>query len=185
MTEILKKVAEFADLAHGDQMRKYSPERYIVHPLKVMEIVRAYNQDPAVLAAAILHDVLEDTSTKKKEMRVFLYTVMDENTADRTVDIVKELTDQYTKKDYPQWNRKKRKQKEHERLSKTSPEAQTIKYADLLDNSAEIAKEDPDFADRYLNEAEDLIKRMDKGDPQLRARVIEQVEKLLKEVSDY
>ena len=185
MTEVLMKVAEFADLAHGDQMRKYSPERYIVHPLRVMEIVRDYNQDPAVLASALLHDVLEDTSTKKKEMRVFLSTVMDENTADRTVEIVKELTDQYTKKDYPQWNRKKRKQKEHERLSKTSAEAQTIKYADLLDNSAEIAKEDPDFADRYLNEAEDLIKRMDKGNPQLRAKAMEQIEELLKRTSPF
>ena len=107
------------------------------------------------------------------------------DTADRTVGIVKELTDEYTKKNYPNWNRKKRKQKEHERLSKTSAEAQTIKYADLMDNSAEIAKEDPDFADRYLNEAEDLLKRMDKGNPELRARVIEQVERLLKETSNY
>ncbi len=185
MEETLRKVAEFADRAHGDQMRKYTPARYIVHPLRVMETVREYSQDTAVLAAAILHDVLEDTSTKKKEMREFLYTVMDASTTDRTVEIVKELTDEYTKKNYPNWNRKKRKQKEHERLSKTSAEAQTIKYADLMDNSAEIAKEDPDFADRYLNESEDLLKRMDKGNPQLRARVIEQVERLLKETSNY
>ena len=77
MKETLRKVAEFADRAHGDQMRKYTPARYIVHPLRVMETVREYSQDEAVLAAAILHDVLEDTSTKKKEMREFLYTEMD------------------------------------------------------------------------------------------------------------
>lgn len=185
MKETLRKVAEFADNAHGDQMRKYSPARYIVHPLRVMEIVREYNQDPAVLAGALLHDVLEDTSTTREQVREFLSSIMNKNTVDRTLDIVQELTDEYTRKKYPQWNRKKRKQKEHERLSATGSEAQTIKYADLLDNSAEIAKEDPDFADRYLNEAEDLLKRMDKGNPQLRARTIEQVEELLKRTSTF
>ena len=32
MEDILLKVKDFADRAHGEQMRKYTPERYIVHP---------------------------------------------------------------------------------------------------------------------------------------------------------
>ncbi|WP_297333190.1 hypothetical protein [Flavobacterium sp.] len=35
--EILHRIREYADDAHGSQMRKYTPERYIVHPVRVME----------------------------------------------------------------------------------------------------------------------------------------------------
>ncbi|MGN6567929.1 MAG: hypothetical protein ACTHJ0_08255 [Flavipsychrobacter sp.] len=36
----LEEVIAFADKAHGSQMRKYTPERYIVHPIRVMELCR-------------------------------------------------------------------------------------------------------------------------------------------------
>ena len=37
MEEVLKQVEQYADRAHSDQRRKYSPERYIVHPVRVMK----------------------------------------------------------------------------------------------------------------------------------------------------
>ena len=64
--EILKKIKEFSDKAHEGQTRKYTPERYIVHRLRVMETLKLYTPDVTVLAAALLHDVLEDTTTSKK-----------------------------------------------------------------------------------------------------------------------
>ena len=39
MNEILAAIRKFADEAHGEQKRKYTPERYIVHPVRVMELV--------------------------------------------------------------------------------------------------------------------------------------------------
>ncbi|RYY82901.1 MAG: HD domain-containing protein, partial [Chitinophagaceae bacterium] len=61
MDPFLRQVLAFADNAHGGQLRKYSPDRYIVHPLRVMELLEARGAGRVQLAAALLHDVLEDT----------------------------------------------------------------------------------------------------------------------------
>src|SRR5437868_1903609 len=117
MNSILQEIKEFADKAHGEQMRKYTSDRYIVHPVRVMEICKEYTHDIAILAAAILHDVLEDTPVTEKELHDFLSTLLDHDTTNRTVKLVVELTDEYIKDKYPQWNRSKRKVKERERMA--------------------------------------------------------------------
>ena len=53
MNETLEKVKQYADEAHGSQMRKYTPQRYIVHPIEVMEICSEYTNDLCILAAAL------------------------------------------------------------------------------------------------------------------------------------
>lgn len=182
MEDTLQKVIAFADKAHDGQMRKYTPERYIVHPIRVMEICKGYTQDIAPLAAAILHDVLEDTTVNSAELVKFLNTVMDSPTATRTLRFVEELTDVYVKEAYPQWNRKKRKAMEAERIAHTSPMAQTIKYADILDNSKEIAEHDPDFGPRFLRECSELLKKVNKGHPILRQNAQAAVDEGLKKL---
>ena len=167
MEDVLIKIRDFADNAHGTQMRKYTPERYIVHPVRVMEILKKYDNDLMVLAAALLHDVLEDTAVTEKELLEFLQSVMNENDAQNTLALVVELTDVYTKEAYPQWNRKKRKEKEHERVATTSARAQTIKYADTIDNTKEITMQDPGFAPRYLSECLNTLKVAEKGNQEL------------------
>jgi guanosine-3',5'-bis(diphosphate) 3'-pyrophosphohydrolase len=167
MDAVLKKIIEFADQAHDTQMRKYTPERYIVHPIRVMELCRKYTNDIAILAAAILHDVLEDTPVTVKEMRVFLEGLMNNQDTSRTIKLVEELTDEYIKTAYPQWNRRKRKTKEVERLLKTSADSQTIKYADIYDNCFEIVKYDPHFAKVFLSECKNILNKLDKGEPHL------------------
>jgi guanosine-3',5'-bis(diphosphate) 3'-pyrophosphohydrolase len=166
--ETLQLIRDFADRAHGGQTRRYTGDRYIVHPERVMNAVKQYEARLPVLAAALLHDVLEDTNVPGKEIMDFLLTVMSAEDAAEAMRLVEQLTDIYTKKRYPQWNRRKRKTKEAERLAKASAEAQTIKYADIIDNLPEIMREDPDFADRYLSECRELLKRMDKGHQELR-----------------
>jgi len=169
---VLDKVREFADRAHGEQCRKYTNERYIVHPVRVMEICREYTEKTAVLAAALLHDVLEDTGTTGDDLFEFLSGIMGYSSAKKTLHLVEELTDEYEKRSYPQWNRDKRKYMEAERLSRVSAEAQTIKYADIVDNTPEIAENDPQFARRYLHEAETLLNKMTKGNQKLRHRAL-------------
>ena len=175
MEDVLKQVRDFADKAHGDQMRKYSPERCIVHPVRVMNLCREYADSLPVLAAALLHDVLEDTSVTEKDILSFLETIMDAHKATETVSLVIELTDVYVKKNYPKMNGRTRKQKEAERMIATSADAQTIKYADIIDNSKEIAENDPDFAKLFLAECRNLLKKMDRGDEKLRERAVEAV----------
>jgi len=178
--DILEKVKIFADQAHADQMRKYTPERYIVHPERVMLICREYTSDLSVQAAALLHDVLEDTPVSPDTIQNFLNSVMSPQEARKTLELVVELTDVYVKATYPHLNRKSRKELETERLAKTSSEAQTIKYADLIDNGYDIVRHDPHFARKYLMEAGLLLKSMTKGDPQLRERAIKTIENLRK-----
>jgi len=179
MQDILEQIKDFADRAHGEQKRKYTPERYIVHPVRVMETCKEYTNDVAILAAALLHDVLEDTPITRDEIKAFLVTLLDPGKAERAVKLVEELTDQFIHKNYPQWNRRKRKQKEAERLATISADGQTIKYADIMDNSAEIVNEDNDFAHVYLFECMAILKKIDKGDKRLYHRAIELLEKCI------
>src|SRR5688500_20309858 len=107
MKEILDRIAAFADHAHGDQLRKYADERYINHPLRVMKTCEYHGYPLPVLAAAILHDVLEDTDATPHEIKEFLLTVMSEADTDSTLALVTELTDVYIKDLYPRMNRRK------------------------------------------------------------------------------
>ncbi|MCD6018360.1 MAG: relA 3 [Bacteroidetes bacterium] len=167
MEDLLDKITEYADNAHGEQMRKYTPERYIVHPIRVMKTCRRFTNDICILSAALLHDVLEDTPVQKNELGDFLKSVMPDDMAHRTLDMVIDLTDVFIKKDYPKLNRRARKANELARLENTSPDSQTIKYADIIDNSIEIVNHDPDFARVFLYECRTNLKKLDKGNKEL------------------
>lgn len=180
MEDVLEKVRDCADEAHNEQMRKYTPERYIVHPVRVMETCREYDNRLPVLAAALLHDVLEDTPVTEDELADFLTTVMNPAEAEETLKLVIEMTDVYVKSVYPRLNRKQRKEKELERIVGTSPEAQTIKYADIIDNSTKMASLDPDFAPRYLRECLEILQKADKGNEVLREKALETVKNELR-----
>jgi len=183
METILQQVRDFADQAHGEQMRKYAPERYIQHPLRVMAIVQEYSSSTPILAAALLHDVLEDTPVNKQAITDFLQGLMPSTQVTRTVQLVEELTDVYVKANYPHWNRRKRKSKEAERMEQTSADAQTIKYADIMDNAGQIVDQDPDFAKVFLSECRALLKKMEKGHTGLRDKAAAVVDNALSRLS--
>ncbi|MBV8150078.1 MAG: bifunctional (p)ppGpp synthetase/guanosine-3',5'-bis(diphosphate) 3'-pyrophosphohydrolase, partial [Candidatus Eremiobacteraeota bacterium] len=63
----LRAVYDLADQAHGDQKRA-SGEAYIEHPLAVAEILAELEMDRATIAAALLHDVVEDTVVTSEEV---------------------------------------------------------------------------------------------------------------------
>jgi (p)ppGpp synthase/HD superfamily hydrolase len=167
METLLDQITAYADKAHGEQMRKYTPERYIVHPIRVMKTCKRVTDDICILAAALLHDVLEDTPVRKNDMKVFLESIMTPDEALRTLEMVIELTDVYIKNDFPKLNRRARKALELARLEKTSPDSQTIKYADIIDNTQEIVKHDRDFARVFLYECLSNLKKLDKGNKEL------------------
>src|SRR5689334_7716319 len=98
MDKILAQIRDFADKAHGNQTRRYSSDRYIIHPIRVLQIVQQYTNDQAMLAAALLHDVIEDTDVTKENIEDFLRTIMDPHQAQRTIKLVVELIDIYVKK---------------------------------------------------------------------------------------
>lgn len=115
------------------------------------EVARRGGSD-SLIAAAYLHDVVEDTNTTLDEIRdQFGFTV---------ADLVDELTDKFTKEEYPELNRIERKRRECERWKKCSEQAQLIKLCDLIDNTETIVKYDPSFAVVYLREKADLLEAM-------------------------
>ncbi len=64
---LVERAFEFSDTAHRGQFRK-SGEPYITHPLAVASILSQWRLDAQGLAAALLHDVMEDTSVTKLEL---------------------------------------------------------------------------------------------------------------------
>lgn len=146
----------FATNAHGEQQRKFTEEPYIVHPKRVAEIVRTVPHTAEMVSAAYLHDVVEDTPVSIEVIR--------RRFGAKIAQLVGELTDVYTKENYPDLNRKSRKERETARQANISDEAKTIKLADIIDNTRDIVKNDRNFARRYVPEVEALTEVLQGGD---------------------
>lgn len=134
---IYQKARLFAVEAHGSigQVRKYTGEPYHVHVHSVAELVATKTNDEEILAAACLHDILEDVAPT---MPNYGREAILQEFGERVLNLVIELTDVFTKENYPDLNRKKRKQAEAERLAQVSEDAKLIKRADLFDNNKSI-----------------------------------------------
>ena len=65
--DMIRLAYEFADSAHQGQKRK-SGEPYIIHPLATAHILADLRIDPAIVIAALLHDVPEDTKVTLEEI---------------------------------------------------------------------------------------------------------------------
>ena len=172
----LKDIILLAVDLHGNQKRKYTGEPYVNHTVQVAKIVKNYEGDDVMVYAAVLHDVLEDTNTTKEELFNHLRQIIGSEKAIEVVKLVQELTDVFIKDDYPNINRKGRKEMEAMRLGAISPKAQTIKYADLLDNGQDIMKNDPKFGRVYLKEKEQILKHMNKGNQELYKKCLSALE---------
>ena len=72
---------------------------------------------------------------------------------------------------------------EAERLAEISGDAQTIKYADIIDNSKEIIPNDPDFAHSFLTECKAILLLATKGNAVLRQMALEHVNDGLDELA--
>ena len=59
----------FATEAHRGMKRKSEPKPYIIHPLEVAVIAATMTDDEEILAAAVLHDTVEDTGTKISDIK--------------------------------------------------------------------------------------------------------------------
>lgn len=182
MNEPIEKVYRYAKEAHGNQKRKYSGDPYITHCIRVMETCAKHTNDITILSAALLHDVLEDTQVEENELKHFLFSVMEKEDAEKTTHLVVDLTDVYIKQAYPDLNRKQRKEKEAKRLHDAHPDAQTVKYADIIDNSVDITKNDKPFARKYLKEVKSILDGMSEGNQALYQKAVIVVNDCLKDI---
>ncbi len=65
--DLIRRAYAMAERAHAGQFRK-SDEPYLIHPLNVAHILAELNFEPAVIAAGLLHDVLEDSDISREEI---------------------------------------------------------------------------------------------------------------------
>jgi len=161
---MLDEVLKFATKAHGSQKRKYTGEPYIVHPIAVSEIVKTVPHTDEMVAAALLHDVVEDTPVTIKEIETKFGT--------KVAELVGWLTDISRPED---GNRKTRKSIDRSHSADAPAEAQTIKLADLIDNTKSIERYDPSFYKVYKQEKIALLDVLTKGDITLRKIAQQQV----------
>lgn len=154
---IVERARIFATAAHSAvaQLRKYTNEPYIVHPAEVADIVAnvpgATNE---MIAAAWLHDVVEDTGVTIEVIRAEF--------GSRVAELVGWLTDVSRPE---QGNRATRKAIDRAHSAMAPADAQTIKLADLISNTKSIMAHDEKFAKTYLEEKRLLLEVMNKGDP--------------------
>jgi (p)ppGpp synthase/HD superfamily hydrolase len=132
---LVRDAFETARVAHAGQFRN-SHERipYIDHPLVVAERLTAYDFFDEVLAAALLHDVVEDSDTEIEELRARF--------GDPVADLVATLTEDEAIEDYEE-----RKAEHRERVARAGKEALAIYAADKLTNLAMLR-------DAYADEGE-------------------------------
>ena len=156
----------FFSAAHESigQKRKYTFEPYFNHCLEVAEIVSQVTDDENVIIAAAGHDTKEDVTPINP---YYSLDLIESNFGLRVKNMVIDLTDIYTKKVYPAWNRAKRKQAERERMELVCPDSQTIKLADLISNTRSIVTYDKDFARVYLEEKLALLPYLKGGNESL------------------
>jgi (p)ppGpp synthase/HD superfamily hydrolase len=169
LTQSQQQLTVIAGHWHGDQKRKYTDEPYVHHLLAVAQtILDLETRFVGQVEIAICHDLIEDTKFDPcwlyATMRALGYSDAD---AVFIENGIMALTDHYTHGSYPGMNRRERKEMEAFRLHNIRPEYQTVKYADLLDNTSSITDRDPGFAKIYMVEKRRVLHGMRDGNPLL------------------
>ena len=66
---MIREAAEFAEKAHRGAVRKGSDIPYITHPLETAVITSMMSDDDELIAAALLHDTMEDAGVSYEELK--------------------------------------------------------------------------------------------------------------------
>ena len=136
-TELLDRAIIFAVKAHHNTERRGKGFPYIVHPLEAMEIVATITPDQELLAAAALHDVIEDTEVTVEELR--------EMFGERIAYLVHAESDQIDGVLFDGQNEEEtwhaRKQAAIDRLAAAPHDAKIVAMGDKLSNMRAIARD--------------------------------------------
>lgn len=158
--DLISYASLFASDAHKGQTRKYTGEPYVMHTRSVADIVSSVACIPVAIAAAHLHDVIEDTGVTHRDILNKFGMVVS--------DLVFWLT-----RPNPSDGSSTRRERNLlclAHIAKAPALAQTIKLADIIDNVRTIATLDPGFARIYLPENEAMLAVIDRADARLMAR---------------
>ncbi|QDT66291.1 HD domain-containing protein [Calycomorphotria hydatis] len=125
--EIVERALRVAAYAHAEQKRKGGNLPYLYHPAAVAMILqRAGFTEPHVLAAAIMHDVIEDTPVTESDLRAEFPA--------EVVDWVCDLSEQKDDEQGRERSWKDRKEDQYQHIKHACLEVRAIKLADKLHN---------------------------------------------------
>ena len=132
-TQLLDRAISFAVKAHAGTECRGKGVPYIVHPMEVMEIVATMTPDQELLAAAALHDVVEDTPVTAEQIRAEF--------GDRVAALVVAESDVEVEgvSEEDSWHA--RKQAAIDRLAAASHDAKMVALGDKLSNMRAIARD--------------------------------------------
>lgn len=143
---MIQKAAEFAARAHEGILRKGIDMPYIVHPKEVATIVAVMTNEPEIIAAAYLHDVIEDTEVT--------YQRLADEFGKRVADLVQAESEDKTKT----WL--ERKQATVTRLKSAEANEKMIAFGDKLSNLRSTAADYLVMGDRIWNKFHQKDKKM-------------------------
>lgn len=132
-TALLDRAIMFAVKAHAGTERRGKGFPYIVHPMEAVEIVATITPDQELLAAAALHDTVEDTNVTIEQIRAEF--------GDRIASLVGAETDIVIEGQSEQDSWYDRKRAAINRLSKASEDAKIVAMGDKLSNMRAIARD--------------------------------------------
>jgi len=125
------RAVAFAAYAHDGQTRKGTALPYIVHPMEAAAIAATMTNDPEVLAAAVLHDVIEDCGVTETEIRVRF--------GKRVAQLVKVESEE--KETDPRGSWQKRKLRTVNRLPAAPRDVMILTLSDKLSNLRSIRRD--------------------------------------------
>lgn len=161
MSELIIRAQNFATTEHQriNHVRKYTNKPYQTHLQAVAKLVATVTDDEEVIAAAWLHDTVEDTPATLGDIEMEF--------GSHIAELVEELTDVSKPSD---GNRAARKEIDRQHLATSSRRAKTIKLADLIHNCVDIVKNDEKFARTFISEMQALLDVLEGGDVTLLKR---------------
>lgn len=132
-TELLDRAIIFAVRAHAGTERRGKGFPYIVHPMEAVEIVATITPDQELLAAAALHDTVEDTDVTVEQIRAEF--------GDRIAALVASESDVFEAgvSEEDSWH--SRKKAAIDRLAAASHDAKIVAMGDKLSNMRAIARD--------------------------------------------
>lgn len=139
-TELLDRAILFAVKAHAGTERRGKGFPYIVHPMEAMEIVATITPDQELLAAAALHDTVEDTNVTIEDIRAEF--------GERIANLVAAESDVFIegKSEEETWHA--RKQAAMDRLAAAPHDAKIVALGDKLSNMRAIARDYATMGDK-------------------------------------
>lgn len=143
-SSLLDKAIVFAVKAHANTERRGKGFPYIVHPLEALEIAATMTSDQELLAAAVLHDTVEDTEVTLEQLRTEF--------GDRVAKLVEEESDSGIPGFSEDLCWRERKQLALDRLKRLDRDAKIVTMGDKLSNMRAIARD-------YRVEGNDLWNR--------------------------